>query len=159
MHFKRKLGAKGFEFKGRILRNRFAKVRRPTSTSCASQLSSWSRYGNCGTTRLRSLLVKDSGKKTRSWNDYGAGVDVAETVVVAVGTADGDSAASGNSKGAAVGAIFGDDVGNAWDDVARRSLENGISAIRATIIGTATAATTANLAQNRVFLPTSIVCV
>ena len=93
------------------------------------------------------------GKGTRSWNDYGAGVDVAETVIDAVGIPNGDSAASGDSEGASVGIIFGDDVGNAWDDVARRSLENGISAIRATIIGTATAATTAHFAQNRVFLP------
>ena len=81
--------------------------------------------------------------------DYGAGggnfigVSVGADVNSGVGDADEDSdgdlvVAVGDSKGTAVAAICSDDIGDAFDVMERRSLENGISAIRATNIGTTT---------------------
>ena len=95
--------------------------------------------------------------------DYGAGggnfigvsvgVDASCGIGVAVGAVDGDSATCGDSESAAVAAICGDDIGDACDGLERRSLENGISAISATSIGTTTAATTAHFVQNKIFDP------
>jgi len=69
------------------------------------------------------------------------------------GDSDGDSIAVGDGDGATVADACGDDVGDACDALAGRSLENGISAIRATSIGTTTAATTAHFVQYRMVEP------
>ena len=80
--------------------------------------------------------------------NYGAGggsfigVSVSEGVGDACGVADCNSTATGAVVVSGVGELRMDDVGDACDAVARRSLENGISAIRATSIGTTTAAAT-----------------
>ena len=50
----------------------------------------------------------------------------------------------------------GDDVGDACDALAGRSLENGISAIRATSIGTTTPTATAHFVQYRMVEPWAI---
>jgi hypothetical protein len=80
-------------------------------------------------------------------------MDVNSGVGDAGGDSDGDFVAVGDSKGTAVAIACGDDVGDAFDVMAWRSLENGISAIRATNIGTTTAATTAHFVQNKIFDP------
>ena len=87
-------------------------------------------------------------------NDYGAGggnfigvsadVDVNSGVGDPCRDSDGDSIAVGDGDGATVADACGDDVGDACHALAGRSLENGISAIRATSIGTTTPTTTAH---------------
>jgi hypothetical protein len=52
-----------------------------------------------------------------------------------------------------VGELCVDDVGDACDAVVRTSLENGISALRGTSIGTTTTATTAHFVHNKIFDP------
>lgn len=82
-----------------------------------------------------------------------AGVDVDSGVADACGDSDGDSIAVGASEGATVGDACRNDVGDACDALARRSLENGISAIRATSIGITTPAATAHFVQYRMVEP------
>ena len=88
------------------------------------------------------------GEKRARRVDYGAGggsfigVSVSEGVGDACGVADCNSTATGAVVVSGVGELRMDDVGDACDAVAPRSLENGISAIRATSIGTITAAAT-----------------
>ena len=76
-----------------------------------------------------------------------------EVVGDSSGVSDGDSVVVGDSDGAALGIACGDDAGNARDDVAGRSLENGISAIRATTIGTRTPTATARFVHHRISKP------
>jgi len=95
-------------------------------------------------------------------NDYGAGggnfIGVCAGVDVDSGVADacGDSIAVGASDGTTVAFAFGDDVGDACDALAGKSLENGISAIRATSIGTTTPTATAHFVQYRMVEPWAI---
>lgn len=70
-----------------------------------------------------------------------------------VGDANGDSVAVGAVVVSGVGELCVDDVGDACDAVARRSLGNGISAFKATSVGTTTAATTAYFVQNKISDP------
>ena len=85
-----------------------------------------------------------------------AGVDVDSGVGDACGDSDGDSIAVGAGEGATVADACGDDVGDACDALAGRSLENGISAIRATSIGTTTPTATAHFVQYRMVEPWAI---
>jgi hypothetical protein len=91
--------------------------------------------------------------------DYGAGggnftgVIVGVDVNSGVGDAGGDSVTVGAVVVSGVGELCVDDVGDDCDAVVRRSLENGISAIRGTSIGTTTAATTAHFIHNKIFDP------
>ena len=91
---------------------------------------------------------------SRSWNaaDYGAGVDVGETVGNAVGVAEGVSVASGDSEGAGVARLCGDDAGDDLDALARRKLESPVSDTRRTNVPIA-AAMPPTFAQNSVFRP------
>ena len=99
------------------------------------------------------LVWRRTRWKFASAFDYGAGggsfigVSVSEGVGDACGVADCNSTAMGAVVVSGVGELRMDDVGDACDAVARRSLENGISAIRATSIETTTAATTAHRVQ------------
>ena len=94
--------------------------------------------------------------------DYGAGggnfigVSVGADVNSGVGDAGGDSVAVGDSKGTVIAAICSDDIGDAFDVTERRSLENGISAIRATNIGTTMPTATAHFVQYRMVEPWAI---
>ena len=102
-------------------------------------------------------------RQKRVRNDYGAGggnfigvcvgMDVDSGAGEACGDSAGDSIGMGACDGATVAAACGDDTGDACDAMARRSLENGISAIRATSIGTTIAAITARFVQNKIFEP------
>ena len=77
-------------------------------------------------------------------NDYGAGGGNF------IGVCAGVDVDSG------VGDASGDDVGDACDALAERSLVNGISAIRATSIGTTTPTATAHFVQYRMVEPWAI---
>ena len=97
---------------------------------------------------------------SRSWSaDYGAGggnfigVVVAEGVGGAGVDSDGDNVAVGASVAATLGRLCLDGTRVNRDDMARRSLENGISGIRTTSIGTTTAATAAHLVQRKILRP------
>src|SRR5436190_1601293 len=86
--------------------------------------------------------------------DY-SGVDVAEGVDDANGTANTDFVSGSGSETASFGTVCGDDVGDAWDDVAGRDLEIWMSdsrAIRATITAPIPA-TAAILAQQSASFP------
>ena len=76
--------------------------------------------------------------------------------VTLAGDSDGDSIAVGAGEGATVADAWCDDVGDACDALAGRSLENGISAIRATSIGTTTPTATAHFVQYRMVEPWAI---
>lgn len=112
-------------------------------------------YSRCDR-RRRSCARKreyDYGAGGGNFIGVSVGADVNSGVGDAGGDSDGDSVAVSDSKGKAIAAICGDDIGDAFDVMAWRSLENGISVIRATNIGTTTAATTAHFVQNKIFDP------
>ena len=102
-------------------------------------------------------------------NDYGAGggnfigvcagVDASSGVGETGDCVDVGSAALGAVVGAALAWLCSNDVGDAGDALAWRNLENGISAIRATSIGTTTAAGTARFVQIKIYDAFSITCV
>ena len=90
-------------------------------------------------------------KLSRSWNaDYDAGVDVGEDVGNARGVRDSGFFADGDIRGATVGIICGDDVGDARDDVEGRNLEIPMSEISRTTVPIA-AAIPPTFAQKSVF--------
>ena len=88
--------------------------------------------------------------------DY-SGVDADVAVGNAWGVADGDSLAVRAIVGEAVAAVCGDDIRDALDALKRKRLEQGISANRATSIGTTKAATTARFVQLNIFFSRTVV--
>jgi hypothetical protein len=104
--------------------------------------------------KIRTKII--CGEKRARRVDYGAGggsfigVSVSEGVGDACGVADCNSTATGAVVVSGVGELRMDDIGDACDAVARRSLEKCISAIRATSIVTTTAATTADRVQSNI---------
>lgn len=66
-------------------------------------------------------------KRSRNWNANYFGVAANEGIADDCGAADGRSIAVSVGHGATDGVAVGNDAGDAWDDVAGRSLESGVS--------------------------------
>jgi len=112
-----------------------------------------SRRGNDGGVHCARKREYDYGAGGGNFIGVSVGVDVNSGVGDACGDSDGDSVAVGAVVFSEVGELCMDDLGAACDAVARRSMENGISALRATSIGITTAVTTAHFVQNKMFDP------